>query len=53
MNLDFIESSPIPVKSILSMMGMCKEIYRLPMTPIKPENKKILKDELKAVGLIK
>lgn len=52
MKLNFIESNPIPVKSALSIMGYCKEYYRLPLTPIKPENKKMLKDALKDAGLI-
>lgn len=48
MNYNFIESSPIPVKAALSMMGMIKEQYRLPLVPLsdkyKPKMKAILED---------
>lgn len=52
MRLNFIESNPIPVKAALSLMGLCKEIYRLPLTPIQKENKAIIKVALKAAELI-
>jgi len=31
MNINFIESNPIPVKTALAMMGMIEESFRLPM----------------------
>ncbi|HTV04121.1 MAG TPA: 4-hydroxy-tetrahydrodipicolinate synthase [Acidobacteriaceae bacterium] len=31
---NFLETSPGPVKAILSMMGKCGEFYRLPMLPV-------------------
>ena len=31
MNVNFIESNPIPVKASLAMMGMIEEVYRLPL----------------------
>ena len=34
MNVNFIESSPIPVKTALAEMGMIEEVFRLPMVPI-------------------
>src|SRR5262245_55611216 len=30
MNLNFIESNPVPVKAALALMGLCAESYRLP-----------------------
>src|SRR5262245_32323406 len=33
MNLNFLESNPIPVKASLALMGLCEESYRLPMCP--------------------
>lgn len=27
----FLETSPIPVKSAMAMLGLCKEVYRLPL----------------------
>jgi 4-hydroxy-tetrahydrodipicolinate synthase len=34
MNANFIESNPIPVKTVMAMMGLLEENYRLPMTRI-------------------
>src|SRR6187401_1886354 len=31
MNLNFVESNPAPVKSSLALMGLCADVYRLPM----------------------
>ena len=45
MKANFIETSPGPVKAALAMMGRIKEVYRLPMVPVKPETK----DKLRAV----
>jgi 4-hydroxy-tetrahydrodipicolinate synthase len=50
--LNFIESNPGPVKYALARMGMIREIYRLPLVPLAPENKALLDSELEALGLI-
>ena len=34
MQANFIESSPLPVKAVLAMMGRIEEVYRLPLLPI-------------------
>jgi 4-hydroxy-tetrahydrodipicolinate synthase len=33
MQVNFIESNPIPIKSAMAMMGLLEEVYRLPMVP--------------------
>jgi 4-hydroxy-tetrahydrodipicolinate synthase len=33
MQVNFIESNPIPVKFAMAAMGLCEEQYRLPMVP--------------------
>ena len=33
MQVNFIESNPIPVKSAMAAMGLLEEVYRLPMVP--------------------
>jgi 4-hydroxy-tetrahydrodipicolinate synthase len=43
MKANFIETSPGPVKAALSMMGKIKEVYRLPIVPVKPETKERLR----------
>ena len=38
MEVNFIESNPIPVKAALGLMGLLDPIFRLPMVPPRPEN---------------
>ncbi len=52
MQVNFIETNPIPVKAALAMMGMIEEIYRLPMVPMKAENRTKLEKVLAAQGLL-
>ncbi len=49
---NFIETNPIPVKAALAMMGMMEEIYRLPMVPMKPENRAKLEKAMQVAGLL-
>jgi 4-hydroxy-tetrahydrodipicolinate synthase len=53
MQVNFIETNPIPVKAALAMMGMIEEVYRLPMVPMKAENRTKLENVLAAQGLLK
>lgn len=53
MTLNFIETNPIPVKTALFLMGMLKESFRLPLVPIKSENKQKIKKALKNAKFIK
>ncbi|MGB8593462.1 MAG: 4-hydroxy-tetrahydrodipicolinate synthase [Candidatus Acidiferrales bacterium] len=52
MNVNFIESSPIPVKAALAMMGLIEEEYRLPLVPLRPENRDKLAEILSTQGLL-
>ncbi len=52
MQANFIETNPIPVKAALAMMGMIEEAYRLPLVPMKPENRARLEKVLAAKGLL-
>jgi len=52
MQANFIETNPIPVKAALAMMGMIEEIYRLPLVPMKPENRAKLEKVLAGQGLL-
>jgi 4-hydroxy-tetrahydrodipicolinate synthase len=52
MQANFIETNPIPVKAALAMMGMIEEVYRLPLVPMKPENRTKLEKALTALGLL-
>ncbi len=50
--VEFIETNPIPIKTALAMKGMIKEVFRLPMCEMYPENKKKLKRVLEELGII-
>lgn len=39
MNINFIETNPQPVKTALSLMGLAKENFRLPLTTMEEKNK--------------
>lgn len=52
MNVNFIESNPIPVKTALSLMGRIKESFRLPLVPIEDKSREELKKILKTLKLI-
>ncbi len=53
MQVNFIETNPIPVKAALAMMGLIEEVYRLPLVPMKPENRAKLERVLAAQGLLR
>jgi 4-hydroxy-tetrahydrodipicolinate synthase len=49
----FLETNPIPVKTSLQMMGIFPEAnFRLPIVPLKDENKPKLKAVLKEAGVL-
>jgi 4-hydroxy-tetrahydrodipicolinate synthase len=52
MEVNFIESNPIPVKAAMALMGLLDPIYRLPMVPPKPENLERIKSVLAQTGLL-
>lgn len=52
MNINFIESSPIPVKAALAMMGKVEANYRLPLCSIREENRAKIKKVLQDLELI-
>ena len=53
MEVNFIESSPGPVKAALAMMGLIEETYRLPLVPISEQSKTKLRPVLAELGLLK
>ncbi len=53
MQANFIESNPIPVKAVLAMMGKIEENYRLPLVPMKKENRGKLEKIAAEVGLLR
>ncbi len=47
----FIETSPIPIKYVMSRMGFGSEVPRLPLTPLSESGKAALDPVLKALGM--
>ena len=53
MEVNFIESSPGPVKAALAMMGLIEESYRLPLVPINQQSKIKVRAVIAELGLLK
>jgi 4-hydroxy-tetrahydrodipicolinate synthase len=49
---NFIESSPLPVKAVLAMMGKIEEVYRLPLLPMRRDTRSKLQKIAADAGLI-
>jgi 4-hydroxy-tetrahydrodipicolinate synthase len=52
MQANFIESSPLPVKAVLAMMGKIEEVYRLPLLPMRRDTRSRLQKIVTDIGLI-
>ena len=53
MLVNFIESNPIPVKAALAMLGLCAEVYRLPMVPPGDASRARIRQTLIDLGLVR
>jgi 4-hydroxy-tetrahydrodipicolinate synthase len=51
LQVNFIESNPIPVKSAMAMLGLLDETYRLPMVPPRPASRERIATVLRSLGL--
>jgi 4-hydroxy-tetrahydrodipicolinate synthase len=52
MEVNFIESNPIPVKAGMALMGLLEPVYRLPMVAPKSENLARIEKVLECAGLL-
>jgi 4-hydroxy-tetrahydrodipicolinate synthase len=52
MNVNFVESNPIPVKAAMALMGLLEPVYRLPLVPPCPANLAKIEKVLESVGLL-
>jgi 4-hydroxy-tetrahydrodipicolinate synthase len=52
MEVNFVESNPIPVKTALAEMGLIEPVWRLPLVPPKAENRDKIVNVLRSVGLL-
>lgn len=48
---NFVESNPGPVKYAMSVLGLCEEVYRLPMVSPRPASQEKVRAFLKELGL--
>jgi 4-hydroxy-tetrahydrodipicolinate synthase len=51
MEINFVESNPIPVKAAMAEMGLLEAVWRLPLVPPKTENQARIRIVLEALGL--
>jgi len=52
MNINFVESNPIPVKAAMALMGLLEPVWRLPMVPPSQANLTKIESVLSGVGLL-
>jgi 4-hydroxy-tetrahydrodipicolinate synthase len=52
MEVNFIESSPGPVKAAMAIMGLLEENFRLPMVPITEKSRERIREVIANLGLI-
>lgn len=52
MEMNFIESSPGPVKAAMAMMGLLEENFRLPLVPITERSRAKIREVIAELGLL-
>jgi 4-hydroxy-tetrahydrodipicolinate synthase len=52
MEMNFIESNPIPLKTAMALMGLLHPVWRLPMTPPSPQTRAKVTAVLQSLGLL-
>jgi len=52
MEVNFIESSPGPLKAAMAMMGLLDEKFRLPLVPIQENSRKRIREVISELGLL-
>jgi 4-hydroxy-tetrahydrodipicolinate synthase len=53
MNVNFVESNPIPVKAAMALMGLLQPVYRLPMVAPGPASMARIEKVLETLGLLR
>jgi 4-hydroxy-tetrahydrodipicolinate synthase len=53
MNINFVESNPIPVKAAMGLMELLEPVYRLPLAPPSPANLARIAKVLETAGLLR
>ncbi len=53
MNVNFVESNPMPVKAAMALMGLLEPVFRLPMVPPTPASMAKIAKVLESLGMLK
>jgi 4-hydroxy-tetrahydrodipicolinate synthase len=53
MEINFVESNPIPVKAAMAAMGLLEPVWRLPLCPPSAANEKRIRDVVESLELMK
>jgi 4-hydroxy-tetrahydrodipicolinate synthase len=53
MEINFVESNPIPVKAALAEMDLLDPVWRLPLVPPKAENRARIRAVLESLGMVR
>jgi 4-hydroxy-tetrahydrodipicolinate synthase len=52
MEVNFVESNPIPVKAAMAAMGLLEPVWRLPLCAPKAQNEETIRGVLESIGLL-
>ena len=52
MEVNFVESNPIPVKAAMALMGLLEPVWRLPLVPPRPASLARIEKVLHETGLL-
>ena len=52
MEVNFVESNPIPVKAAMALMGLLDPVWRLPLVPPRPESLEKIRRVLESLDLV-
>jgi 4-hydroxy-tetrahydrodipicolinate synthase len=52
MEVNFVESNPIPVKAAMALMGLLEPVWRLPLCPPNPSNLARIEKVVETLGLL-
>jgi 4-hydroxy-tetrahydrodipicolinate synthase len=52
MEINFVESNPIPVKAVMAQMGLLEAVWRLPLVAPKAENEARIRAVLESLELV-
>jgi 4-hydroxy-tetrahydrodipicolinate synthase len=52
MEINFVESNPVPVKAAMSLMGLLEPVWRLPLVPPKAENLQKIRAVLESLEIL-